>query len=128
MKLVGKRGESGVDNRSYNQSKKINKELSGSKRRSRLNLGIATLPNFGCFVGKNNSLGIIEMVGADSACCDSKVLACGAGNGCCYSLICVIALIWRLRRVLRSILGVVKLVDKNLWKLLRRSKQLLCVC
>ena len=49
-----------MDNLFHNQ--KINKEMSGSKRRSRLNLGIATLPNSGCFTGQNGSLGIIEMV------------------------------------------------------------------
>lgn len=46
-----------------NQNLKINRELSGSKRRSRLNLGIASLPNSGSFAGLNGSLGIIEMVG-----------------------------------------------------------------
>lgn len=42
-----------------NQNLKINKELRGSKRRSRLNLGIATLPNSGCFTGSNDDLGVL---------------------------------------------------------------------
>lgn len=46
-----------------NQNQKMNREMSGSKRRSRLKLGIATLPNSGAFLGCGGNLGIIEMVG-----------------------------------------------------------------
>ena len=45
-----------------NQDLKLNRELSGSKRRSRLNLGIATLPNSGSFAGQNGSLGLMPMI------------------------------------------------------------------
>ncbi len=54
--LCGKRGESGVDN----QNQKLNNVMSGSKRHSRLNLGIASLPNSDSFFGSNGNLGVIK--------------------------------------------------------------------
>ena len=50
-----------MDYQSYNQNQELNSVMSGSKRRSRLKLGIANLPNSDFFVEKNGSLGIIEI-------------------------------------------------------------------
>ncbi len=131
----------------HNQDLKLHKELSGSKRRSRLKLGIATLPNSGFFAGSNGNLGIIEMVCSLEHSCFSQKVSCGAGFGDSQAennannaknneivqieksqtLGSAATLTLNSQSRLSEVLGTDKLEDKNRWKLLRRSKQLLAM-
>jgi len=125
-----------VDNLFNNQNRNLHKELSGSKRRSRLNLGIASLPDFGCFAGADSPLGIIEMV-----CSQGHQIANDAAFGTSQANVQTeksqtlgSAATPKLQQSslnsqlqLSEVLGNDKLEDKNRWKLLRRSKQLLAV-
>lgn len=52
-----------VCNQNQHRNLKLNREMSGSKRRSRLKLGIASLPDSGAFSRRGGNLGIIEMTG-----------------------------------------------------------------
>ena len=110
-----------------NQKLKINKELSGSKRRSRLNLGI------------------IEMVCSLDHACSGEKVSNGAGfedsqaeNNAKNNEIVQTEKFVTLDSTstpkllqtslnLSEVLGTDKLEDKNRWKLLRRSKQLLAM-
>ena len=134
-----------MDNPSYNQNQdlKLHNEMRGSKRRSRLKLGIADLPNSDFFAGSNDGLGIIEMVCslAHSAECIRVCEQTGnlAGNARCDAVSGVknnsenllsqgtSAESVKSQIAVSDVLGTDKLADKNKWKLLRRSKQLLAM-
>ena len=133
----------------HNPNLKLHKELSGSKRRSRLNLGIAALPNSGFFAGQNDGLGIIEMVGNTTVASITEKGSNDAGfgnllaenNAKSYEIVQTekfvtldstatpesLQLLLNSQSELSEVLGTGKLVDKNQWKLLRRSKQLLAM-
>ena len=117
---------------SYNQNQKFNK-LSGSKRRSRLNLGIADLPTSDFFAGSGDCLGTIEMV-CSLAHNREHIRVCEQTGNLAGNVRCdVVSGVKNNSENSSSelgksdILGTDKLVDKNRWKLLRRSKQLLAM-